>query len=79
MKNLHTYEEFINENVNETRGFTIRELRTKAATTLRELGVRIPTEKQIKDFVDNLKIIIKNEKLGIVIEDESNLTETTIK
>lgn len=75
MKNLNTFNEFVNESLNreisESRGFTLHELRIKANTILRELGVRIPTEKQIADFVDNLKTLIKDEKLGIVMEGES--------
>lgn len=75
MKHVNTFESFLNESfnkeVNETRGFSLRELRKKAYETLRELGVKIPTEKQIKDFVDNLKTLIKDENLGIVMEGES--------
>lgn len=71
MKNLLTFKDFVNENINESRVFTINELRLKALTTLKGLGIRVPSEKQIMSFVENLKSLIKDERLGIVTEGET--------
>lgn len=73
MRSLKTFDEFLkeNENVNEARAFGIRELRIKSITLLRELGIKVPTEKQIMDFVDNLKTVIRDEKLGVIMENHT--------
>jgi hypothetical protein len=63
---------------NEARAFGIKELRLKALKTLRELGVKIPSEEQIMAFVDNLKNVIRDEKLGVIMEKSSNKEDVAI-
>jgi hypothetical protein len=78
MEHIKSYSEFVNENTNEARAFGIKELRLKALKTLKELGVRIPSEEQIMAFVDNLKNVIRDEKLGVIMEKSSNKEDVAI-
>jgi hypothetical protein len=78
MEHIKSYSEFVNENTNEARAFGIKELRMKALKTLKELGVRIPSEEQIMAFVDNLKNVIRDEKLGVIMEKSSNKEDVAI-
>jgi len=63
------------ESVNEARGFTISELRTKAYSILKSIGVLSPSEKQMSDTIDKIKELILSNKLGKVIESEVNEEE----
>ena len=78
MEHIKSFSDFVNENTNEARAFGIKELRMKALKTLKELGVRIPSEEQIMAFVDNLKNVIRDEKLGVIMEKSSNKEDVAI-
>ena len=72
MKQLKTYEEFINESkrVNEKRGFTIKEIHKKSIETLKSFGIKSPSTDEIKDMVITLKNFITGHDLGLVMESE---------
>jgi len=54
--------------LNEKRGFTSRGIRMKAIGVLNSLGIKYPSESQIKDVIRKVLAIIKDQNLGTVFE-----------
>lgn len=48
--------------------FLPKDMRMRAMRVLKELGVKVPTERQVKEMVAKLTEFIKQEKLGVVFE-----------
>ena len=65
MNNLRPYP---NDGVTESMAFLPKDMRMRAMRVLKDLGVKVPTERQVNDMVVKLIEFIKKEKLGIVLE-----------
>lgn len=72
MKNLKPYS---NESVTESMAFLPKDMRMRAMRVLKELGVKVPTERQVKEMVAKLTEFIKQEKLGVVFEQNTDNTD----
>jgi cytidyltransferase-like protein len=57
-------------NMNESRGFTIQELRKDAMNLLKSLGVAL-SEKNIMETVEKIKDMIASHKAGVVFENQN--------
>jgi len=73
---IKNFDEYDNNSINEKRLFTIEEIKKKAREVLKGLGVKIPTEEEVKDMVNKLKSFIKDHETGVIQENNDNLDKS---
>jgi hypothetical protein len=73
---IKNFEEYSSEEINEKRMFTLSEIRKKATDTLKSLGIKVPSEEEIKDMMEKLKKFIIDRQMGVI--QEGNL-ERSVK
>lgn len=61
-------DEVIKESVNESRGFTGKEIQRKAQELLRGLGVTMPSKQLLTQTIEQIKAIIRSENIGVIFE-----------
>ena len=77
MEKLPTFRKFYKSTqpIKEARGFTIKELRSKAFDLLSGLGIKTPTEEQMMMAIMSIKSMIKDNNLGKVFESDKEVLE----
>ena len=70
------YKDLVKEDINEARGFTTKELRLKAITTLKSLGIQID-DSTVMDMVKTLMDTINKNTAGVVLTNEAHDCATT--
>jgi len=55
-------------NLFEARGFTMKEVRDKAIEMFKGMGIKFPSEEQLKDAIENIKALITKHQLGTILE-----------
>lgn len=58
----------LKESVNESRGFTSKEIQRKAQELLRGLGVTMPSKQLLTQTIEQIKAIIRSENIGVIFE-----------